>query len=119
LSLNTALNVTSIPRFSVSADLITCLFIFVNFVSFWAHVVAQLVEALYYKPAGRGFLSRWCHSNFFSHNTSGPTKDLGSTQPLTEMSKVNLNESHYRPEVPRDFQEVKVPRLRDNGPEWW
>jgi len=21
--------------------------------------------------------------------------------------------------VPRDFQEVKVPRLRDNGPEWW
>jgi len=25
----------------------------------------------------------------------------------------------YRPEVPRGFQEVKVPRLRDNGTEWW
>ena len=31
----------------------------------------------------------------------------------------NANQSHYRPEVPRVFQEVKVPRLRDNGPEWW
>jgi len=30
-----------------------------------------------------------------------------------------VNESHYRPEVPRGFQEVKVPRLRDSGPEWW
>ena len=26
-----------------------------------------------------------------------------------------VNQSHYRPEVPRGFQEVKVPRLRDNG----
>ena len=30
-----------------------------------------------------------------------------------------MNQSHYRPEVPRGFQEVKVPRLRDNGPGWW
>jgi hypothetical protein len=30
-----------------------------------------------------------------------------------------VNQSHYRPEVPGGFQEVKVPRLRDNGPEWW
>ena len=29
------------------------------------------------------------------------------------------NQSHYRPEVPRGFQEVKVPRLRDNGPGLW
>ena len=29
------------------------------------------------------------------------------------------NQCHYRPEVPRGFQEVKVPRLRDNGPGWW
>ena len=29
--------------------------------------------------------------------------------------KVNL--STYRPAVPRGFQEVKVPRLRDSGPE--
>jgi hypothetical protein len=28
------------------------------------HAVAQLVEALRYKPAGRGFYSRWCHWNF-------------------------------------------------------
>jgi hypothetical protein len=27
-------------------------------------LVAQLVEALYYKPEGRGFDSRWCHWNF-------------------------------------------------------
>jgi hypothetical protein len=26
--------------------------------------VAQLVEALRYKPEGRGFDSRWCHWNF-------------------------------------------------------
>jgi len=29
------------------------------------HAVAQLVEALRYKPEGRGFDSRWCHWNFF------------------------------------------------------
>jgi len=28
-------------------------------------------------------------------------------------------QSHYRHEVPRGFQEVKAPRLRDNGPGWW
>jgi hypothetical protein len=27
-------------------------------------MVAQLVEALHYKPEGRGFDSRWCHWNF-------------------------------------------------------
>jgi hypothetical protein len=27
-------------------------------------LVAQLVEALRYKPEGRGFHSRWCHSIF-------------------------------------------------------
>ena len=30
-----------------------------------------------------------------------------------------VNQPHYRPEVPRGFQEVKVRILRDNGPEWW
>ena len=30
-----------------------------------------------------------------------------------------LHQSHYRPKVPRGLQEVKVPRLRDNGPGWW
>jgi hypothetical protein len=28
------------------------------------HAVAQLVEALRYKPEGRRFDSRWCHWNF-------------------------------------------------------
>ena len=28
---------------------------------YWGHTVAQLVEALRYKPKGRGFDSRWCH----------------------------------------------------------
>jgi hypothetical protein len=28
------------------------------------HAVVQLVEALRYKPEGRGFDSRWCHWNF-------------------------------------------------------
>jgi hypothetical protein len=28
------------------------------------YAVAQLVEALRYKPEGRGFDSRWCHWNF-------------------------------------------------------
>jgi hypothetical protein len=27
-------------------------------------LVAQLVEALHYKPESRGFDSRWCHWNF-------------------------------------------------------
>ena len=39
-----------------------------------------VVKALRYKPAGRGFDSRW------RHNPSGNTVALGSTQPLTEMS---------------------------------
>ena len=33
--------------------------------------------------------------------------------------KKRVVQSHYRPEVPRGFQEVKVPRLRDNGTGWW
>jgi hypothetical protein len=31
--------------------------VFIN----WGHAVAQFVEALRYKPEGRGFDSRWCH----------------------------------------------------------
>jgi hypothetical protein len=30
----------------------------------WGTLVAQLVEALGYKPEGRGFDSRWSHWNF-------------------------------------------------------
>jgi len=32
---------------------------------------------------------------------------------------ITVNQSHYRPEVPRGFRDVKVPRLRDNGTGWW
>jgi hypothetical protein len=46
---------------------------------------AQLVEALRYKPEGRGFDSQLCLWN------SGPTMALGSTQPLTEMSTGNIS----------------------------
>jgi hypothetical protein len=48
------------------------------------HAVAQLVEALRYKPEDHGFDSRWCHNPF------GRTLALGSTQPLTEMSTRNI-----------------------------
>jgi hypothetical protein len=50
------------------------------------NAVARLVEALRYKPEGRGFDSRWYHWNF-----SGRAMDLGLTQPLTEMSTRNIS----------------------------
>jgi len=46
--------------------------------------VAQLVEALRYKPEGRGFYSRRYH------NPSGRTVALVLTQPQTEMSTRNI-----------------------------
>ena len=51
------------------------------------HAVAQLFEALRYKPEGRGFDSRSCHL----HNPSGRNLALGLTQPLTEMSTRNIS----------------------------
>ena len=48
--------------------------------------MAQLVEALRYKPEGRGFDSRWGHCGFIiNFYPSGRTVALGSTQTLTEM----------------------------------
>jgi hypothetical protein len=35
-----------------------------TFCYYWAHAVAQLAEALRYKPEGRGFDSRWGHWDF-------------------------------------------------------
>ena len=46
--------------------------------------MAQLVEALRYKPEGRGFYSRWC-------NPFGRAVALGLTQPLTEKSTKNIS----------------------------
>jgi hypothetical protein len=72
------------------------------------HEVAQLVEALRYKPEGRGFRSLWFYWNFLLTYTfwphHGPGVDsasnrneyqeycwLGLTQPLTEMSTRNIS----------------------------
>ena len=53
--------------------------------------MAKLVEALRCKPEGHGFDSRWCHWIFFHLlNPSGRTMTLGSTRPLTEMSRGQL-----------------------------
>jgi hypothetical protein len=53
------------------------------------HAVAWLVEALCYKPEGRGIESQW--GGFFNWpNPSSRTMALGSTQLLTEMSTRNL-----------------------------
>jgi hypothetical protein len=43
------------------------------------YALAQLVEALRYKPEDLGIDSRWCYWNFSSDRTMA----LGSTQPLT------------------------------------
>ena len=51
------------------------------------HAVAQVVEALRYKPKGGEFDSGWCHW----HNPSGCTMALGPTQPLTEISAKNIS----------------------------
>jgi hypothetical protein len=51
------------------------------------HAVAQLVEALRYKPEDRDFDSGWCHW----YNPSGRTMALGPTQPLTEMNARNIS----------------------------
>jgi hypothetical protein len=48
-------------------------------------VLAQLVEALCYKPEGRGLDFRWCHSS------SDRTMTLELTQSLTEMSTKNIS----------------------------
>jgi hypothetical protein len=50
------------------------------------HAVAQLVEALRYKPKGRRFDSHGGTGIFHWPNTSGRTMVLGFTQPLTYRS---------------------------------
>jgi hypothetical protein len=57
---------------------------YVNYCLESGHAVAQLVEALRYKPEGRVFYSRWCHWNF-SLTILPAALALGLTQPLTEM----------------------------------
>jgi hypothetical protein len=52
---------------------------------FMGYAMVQLVEALRYKSEGREFdgVTETVHG----HNPSGHTMALGSTQPLTKMSK--------------------------------
>ena len=45
----------------------------------YTYAVAQLDEALRYKPEGRGFDSRWCHWNF-SLTYYGPGVDSASNR---------------------------------------
>jgi hypothetical protein len=49
---------------SFERELIFSIFYYLRALSFRGHAVAQLVEALLYKPEGHGFDSRWCHWNF-------------------------------------------------------
>jgi len=51
------------------------------------YTVVLLLEALRYKPEGRGFDSRWCPW----HNSSGRTMALGLTPTLTEMPIRNIS----------------------------
>jgi len=55
-------------------------------------------------------LCQWWKQNIKETNWWDVCKPLGRSK---------VNRSHYRLEVPTGFQEVKVPRLRDNGPGWW
>ena len=51
------------------------------------HAVAQLVQAMRYKPECRGFDFRFCRWNFPLPQSFQPHYiSLGSTQPLTEVS---------------------------------
>ena len=52
-------------------------------------------------------------------HTSLTTYETTLCRKEVKIKKKKVNQSHYRPEVPRGFQEVKIPRLRGNGPGWW
>jgi hypothetical protein len=83
------------------------------------HAVARLVEALRYKPEGRGFEFRWCHLGFFIDNTLPAT--LGSKQPLTEMSTRNISwevntANAYHLRVPIVLKSGSLNLLERSGP---
>ena len=56
------------------------------------HMVAQVVEALRYKPEHHGFDSRWRHWIFHWHNPSGRTMTPGYTQ----ASKRNEYQEYFK-----------------------
>jgi hypothetical protein len=53
--------------------------------------VAQLVEALRYKPEGRGFEFRYFYRDFSLTKSFRPSYGLGLIQRLTEMSTRNIS----------------------------
>jgi hypothetical protein len=55
-----------------------------------ACAVAQLVDALRYKPENGGFNSRWVFEIFHRLNLSGRTMAMGLMQPLTEINARDL-----------------------------
>jgi len=61
------------------------------------HAVAQLVEALLYKPEGREFDSRFVIGFFIDIILPAALWPWGSTQPLTEMSTRNISLGERRP----------------------
>jgi hypothetical protein len=61
------------------------------------NLLAQMFEALCYKPEYRGFDSRWGHWTFQLTYPSSRTVVLVSTHPLTEMSTRNLPGGKGRP----------------------
>jgi len=63
-SLLTMFNNYNIINAVFSCDFLLSVFSFRLLLLHLGHAVAQLVEALRYKPEGREFDSRWCHWNF-------------------------------------------------------
>jgi len=72
----------------------------------------KFIQTLREEPQGKRAALQNVSRQYANLNTT-------HTHTHTHIYIYKVNQSHYRPEVPRGFQEVKVPRLRDNGPEWW
>jgi len=75
-------------------------------------------------PAGTGQISLFHNVHTFCNQLrltfSGYRSTfLGVKRTGREVVQLEVNQSHYRPEVPRGFQEVNVPRLCDSVPGWW
>ena len=54
-----------------------------------------------------------------SINSSSRSSSGSGSGGSSSSSSRKVNQSRYRSEVPRVFQEVRVSRLHDNGTGWW
>ena len=75
-----------------------------------------------YEPGKMGYIQRgvreiqeWANGTF---EGNGIWKSEGDARRL-EPRDIKRQQSHYRPEVPRGFQQVMVPRLHENGLGLW